>query len=118
MSRSTIPAIRRRSSRTFRRLRTDGERPARRRTSRDEEFREFVVDDVRYVLGHVMTAVHGFTVFEVFGELLPDVEKLLRAGGRLPARAPQHDRGHLDLPILVGGVHLEIACRRRTIIAA
>src|SRR6202035_4586953 len=87
-------------------------------TSGDEEFREFVVDDVRYVLGHVVTAVHGFTVFEVFGELLPDVETLLRTGGRLPARAPQHDRGHLDLPILVGGVHLEIASRRCTIIAA
>ena len=48
----------------------------------------------------------------------PDVDELARALGRMAARAPQEEQRHGDLPVLVGGVHGEIAGRARAIVAA
>src|SRR6185437_1533567 len=81
-----------------------------------KELHKPLVHRVRDFLGDVMSAVETLRVLYAAGELLPDVQELLRALRRMTARAP-HDHGrHVDLAVAVGGVHREIAGRRRAVV--
>src|SRR5690606_3828919 len=71
---------------------------------------QIVLDDpVRHFLLHVVPARHGFEALDALRITPPDVDELGRALGRMAACAPQQEQRHLELPVLVGRVHFEIA---------
>jgi hypothetical protein len=83
-----------------------------------EEAREVLDHFIRHLLLDVMAALDRLVRDDIRCIAPPHVQELRSTLGGLAPCAPKHKQRHVDLPVLVGRVHLEIARRRGPIIAA
>src|SRR6266849_34922 len=114
--RLTLPAMDTLLSINFRRLGFAALNPS--YSLRLEELDETLVHVTGHFLLDVVTTRHGIGVHDVAGIFAPNIREFAGSFRRLLARTPQNKRGHRDLSILIGHIHLEVAGLRRAEVPA
>src|SRR6516165_9724116 len=85
-------------------------------SSAREEFDEMLIDLIGRFLLHVMAGRQRWGADDVAREARPHLRGF--RARRRPARRPDQQQRHSDLPLLVGRIHFEVDCCTSPIIAA